>query len=113
MSGWHGAAEPPPVKASSPGPLPHGGRAPESGAPMTMPPAGPPPRSRSRNSIEIDVDANVGIVRPGDKLVVATCRQLDLAEAEQMQRQLAENLPGVEAIILSGADSLVVYRGER
>lgn len=57
--------------------------------------------------------ANVGIVRPGDKLIVAMCRELDMAEAEQIRRQLAENLPGVEAVILSGADSLVVYRGER
>jgi hypothetical protein len=79
---------------------------------MTMPPAGPLPRaSGSRHSIEVDVHASVGIVRPGDKLVIATGRHLDMHEAEQLMTRLREQLPGVEIVPVE-ASALIVYRDE-
>lgn len=62
-------------------------------------------------SIDVDVDLNlyVGLVRPGDKLVVAIGRQLDMATAGRIRELLEAKLPGVEIVPIE-ASALVVYR---
>jgi hypothetical protein len=60
--------------------------------------------------MEVDVQASVGIVRPGDKLVVALGRHVPQDEADDLKGQLEANLSGVEAVIIE-ADALVVHRG--
>jgi hypothetical protein len=59
--------------------------------------------------IEVDVHASVGVVRPGDTLVLATRRQLSQADADGYKHRLQDRLPGVEVVIVA-ADALVVYR---
>lgn len=81
-----------------------------SGAPMTMPPAGPSPRpSRSRNSIEVEVHASVGVVRSGDKLVIALPGDPPQAEVDDIRERMAADLPGVKVVIIP-ANALMVYR---
>jgi hypothetical protein len=58
----------------------------------------------------VGVQASVGIVRPGDKLVVALGRYVPQDEADDLKGQFEANLSGVEAVIIE-ADALVVYRG--
>jgi hypothetical protein len=55
--------------------------------------------------MEIDVHTSVGIVRPGDKLVIAVARLLDEDEIAYLQAQV----PGVEIVPIM-ASALVVYR---
>jgi hypothetical protein len=56
-------------------------------------------------SLEIDAHVNVGIVRPGDKLVIAVSRLPDEDEIAYLQAQI----PGVEIVPIM-ASALVVYR---
>ena len=60
------------------------------------------------HDIEIDIHASVGIVRPGDKLVVAVS-SLDMAARDKLREQLGQQLPGVEVIPVQ-ASALIVYR---
>jgi len=69
-----------------------------------MPPPGPLPRPR-RHSVEIDVHANVGVVRPGERLVIAVSRMPKPAEQEELRMRM----PGVDAVFVE-ANALVVYR---
>jgi len=59
--------------------------------------------------IEIDAQVSIGIVRPGDKLVIAVARPLDMDERDEMRTETERAVPGVEAVIIQ-ADALVVYR---
>jgi len=63
----------------------------------------------STRSIEVNVHTSVGIVRPGDKLVLACDRPLDMAEADDIRTCVREQLPGVEPVIIEAA-ALAVYR---
>ena len=59
--------------------------------------------------IEIDAQVSIGVVRPGDKLVIAVARPLDMDERDEMRAETERAIPGVEAVIIQ-ADALVVYR---
>ncbi len=60
-------------------------------------------------SMEIDIHANIGLVRPGDKLVVAVGRRMSQAEVAEGTERLEAQLPGVEIVFTEG-ESLAVYR---
>ena len=60
-------------------------------------------------AIEVDIHTSVGLVRPGDKLVIAVSRPLDMATADRIKQRFEASLPGVE-IVLVEATALVVYR---
>jgi hypothetical protein len=59
--------------------------------------------------IEIDAQVSIGIVRPGDKLVIAVARPLDMDERDEVRAVAERSLPGVEVVVIQ-ADALVVYR---
>lgn len=52
---------------------------------------------------------NAVVVRPGDKLVIRLSGHVDMATAASIKQRVAEELPGVEAVIIS-CDQLAVYR---
>jgi hypothetical protein len=60
-------------------------------------------------TVEIDAHVSAGIIRPGDKLVIAVARPLDMAEREKLREAVEWSLPGVEAVVIQ-AEALVVYR---
>lgn len=53
---------------------------------------------------------NAVIVRPGDKLVIATPQRLSAQQAHDMMDYLAERLPGVGGVFVSECTGLAVYR---
>lgn len=53
---------------------------------------------------------NIFVVRPGDKLVIAISRQLNMSEQADMVHFLGAHLPGVEAVIIDGVSGIAVYR---
>lgn len=53
--------------------------------------------------------ASAVVVRPGDKLVVSTPRLVTMEEADRLKALIAEKLPGVEAVLLSGVAQMAVY----
>jgi hypothetical protein len=59
--------------------------------------------------IEIGAHVSVGIVRPGDKLVIAVSGPLGMDERDDMRRSAERALPGVEAVVIQ-AETLLVYR---
>lgn len=59
--------------------------------------------------LEIDVHTSVGIVRPGDKLVIAIGSRMTDQEADRMKNHIQDQLPGV-SVVLVEAEALVVYR---
>lgn len=60
-------------------------------------------------SIDVDMNLYVGLVRPGDKLVVAVGHHLDMATAARIRELLEAKLPDVEVVLIEAA-ALVVYR---
>lgn len=59
--------------------------------------------------LELNVHTSVGVVRPGDKLVIATSARWTDQELHDHVAQLEEKLPGVEIVVIR-AEALVVYR---
>lgn len=59
--------------------------------------------------LEIGVHANIGLVRPGDKLVIGVSRPITNDHVKDYEAYVARHLPGVEAVVIC-ADSLAVYR---
>lgn len=59
--------------------------------------------------LELDMHANIGLVRPGDTLVIALDQPLSKADAEQREADIAARLPGVRAVFITG-NSIAVYR---
>jgi hypothetical protein len=59
--------------------------------------------------IEIDAQVSIGIVRPGDKLLIAVAGPLDMGERDEVREEAERWLPGVEGVVIR-ADALVVYR---
>jgi hypothetical protein len=59
--------------------------------------------------LEIAVDASVGVVRPGDKLVVVVPPPASDQEVARARDMLQDLLPGVSVIVIP-ASGLVVYR---
>jgi hypothetical protein len=49
------------------------------------------------------------VVRPGDKLVVCTPRLVTAEEADRLKMLIAEKLPGVDTVVLSGVSQMAVY----
>lgn len=60
-------------------------------------------------TVEIDAHVSAGIVRPGDRLVIAVNRHLTLAEAATLRERLEARLPGVEVVPVEAA-ALMAYR---
>jgi hypothetical protein len=58
---------------------------------------------------EIDAHVSVGIVRPGDRLVIAVNRRLTAAGAAALRERLGARLPGVEVVPVEAA-ALMAYR---
>jgi hypothetical protein len=61
------------------------------------------------SELELLVNTSVGVVRSGDKLVVAVPGNFSDKELHDHANQLEDSLPGVEVIIVR-ATALVVYR---
>jgi len=59
-------------------------------------------------SIEIDVNASIGVVRPGDKLVIGLAQPVTADQVKDWQAYIAGHLPGVEAVVVC-AHTLAVY----
>lgn len=57
-----------------------------------------------------EMDAPMVVLRPGDKLIIARQQRMTMAEAVAIRERVALTLPGVEAVIIDGADMLAVYR---
>ena len=49
-------------------------------------------------------------VRPGDKLVVRVNGNMSRAEVDEWKAYVAELLPGVELVVVTGVEQLLVYR---
>lgn len=60
-------------------------------------------------AIEVEIRASVGVVRPGDKLVIAVRGPLDLATRDRIKQALGAELPGVEIVPVQ-ADALIIYQ---
>jgi len=60
-------------------------------------------------TVEIDAHVSVGIVRPGDKLVIAVNRRLSPSEVGALQYHYEKRLPGVEVVAVEAA-ALMAYR---
>jgi hypothetical protein len=60
---------------------------------------------------EIDLKLNTSftVARPGDTLVIAVDKKLDMQEAEDMKMRLQELLPGIMIFVVE-ANQLLVYR---
>jgi len=55
---------------------------------------------------------NAVVVRPGDKLVVATHRPISVEHARLIVAELGVKLPGVEIVLADGVSALAVYRAD-
>jgi hypothetical protein len=53
---------------------------------------------------------NALVVRPGDKLVIALAKPIDMATFGQIRERITGRLPGVETVIIDGVSGLAVYR---
>jgi len=60
-------------------------------------------------TVEIDAHVSVGIVRPGDKLVIAVNRRITAAEADALRKRLEARLPGIEVVPVE-AVALMAFR---
>lgn len=59
--------------------------------------------------LELNVHTSVGVVRPGDKLVVALDSPISDQDASRAREHLAALLPGVDIVVVP-CNGLVVYR---
>jgi hypothetical protein len=69
--------------------------------------------SISRHTLEVSAEYTGLVVRPGDKLVVAISRRLNMQEADDIDKFFAAKLPGVEVVPIDNCVGLAVYRDER
>lgn len=60
--------------------------------------------------IRAELDTPMVVLRPGDRLIIGCQRRLNREEAHLLKGRVAEMLPGVEAVIIDGADMLAAYR---
>ena len=58
---------------------------------------------------EIELTVSLAVVRPGDRLVMAT-GFINKQQADQIKARLREDLPGVEVTLVSGVSQVLVYR---
>lgn len=54
--------------------------------------------------------AEMGVLRPGDRLVVRIDRPVSMAEADEMRAHADQYLPGVSVLFVSAAQAPVVER---
>jgi hypothetical protein len=54
--------------------------------------------------------SNARIVQPGDKLVLGFRKPLGMAEVDRIKQRVAENLPGVEVVIVDDITGMAVYK---
>lgn len=66
----------------------------------------------SKHVVEIETQYTGLVVRPGDKLVIATNQRPTMELADRMRQHLEGVLPGVELVIIPQATGLAVYRNE-
>jgi hypothetical protein len=59
--------------------------------------------------LELTVHTSIGIVRPGEKLVVAVDETRTDMDIDVLKRSLEDQLPGVKAVVIR-AEGIVVYR---
>jgi MOSC domain-containing protein YiiM len=54
----------------------------------------------------------IGVVRPGDTLVLAADQSITVKEAADIQAQLEQLIPDVQVIVMSGMTATIVSRAE-
>lgn len=62
--------------------------------------------------VPVEFELSTTVVRPGNKLVVATTHRLTHESADNLKAKLRAELPGVEIVILSEAQVLVYENDE-
>lgn len=66
-------------------------------------------RITDRMELQLDVSTSVGLVRSGDKLVVAMAATATDMDIDVMEQKIMAKLPGVDVIAIR-AEGIVVYR---
>lgn len=69
----------------------------------------------ARSEATVDVVMRLesaALVRPGDRLVVASPVEMSMAEMHEMRERVATALPGVGLVIVDRCSGLAVYRPE-
>lgn len=56
------------------------------------------------------VEAELSVIRPGDKVLVRMPRDIRPEQAKRVADRLRERLPDVEVLVLAGVDGIDVYR---
>jgi hypothetical protein len=59
--------------------------------------------------IELQVNTSFAVARPGDTLVIAVDKKLNMQKVEDMKMRLQELLPGIMILVVE-ANQLMVYR---
>lgn len=52
----------------------------------------------------------IGIIRPGDTLVIATSKVMSDADGVKYRQDLEKNLPGVKIIVSAAVTEMAIYR---
>ncbi|MFD4258226.1 hypothetical protein ACFWR9_11495 [Streptomyces sp. NPDC058534] len=61
-------------------------------------------------TVRVDFEAQLSVIRPGDTALVRVARDVPAVQLERLADVLRERLPGVEVLLLAGADGIDVYR---
>lgn len=66
--------------------------------------------AEAKMAVRADLSLNGAVVRPGDTLIVCLPRDTSMDGGERVKKALAEMMPGVHVVVVSGVEHLAAYR---
>ena len=67
----------------------------------------------SKHTIEIETQLIGTVIRPGDRIIIAFRRRLNMQEKQEVIEEIEHRLPGVGGVVLDEVAGLAVYREDK